>query len=278
MHSERRVGSMKISGYQYGSPYNSQYRGVSFLEVQKAGDGRQAKGRKQGMGSPAGDRDQVMISPLGQNNSRMKSLMGQKQFLLERKNELIHSTLENGGDKASVQSLLDSYEEQLKELEAQISQEMFRQNGEAMEKSQESKGKEEPKTKEEMEQERVAGLVELSSGMARARTVQSSKNQVEGEARVLEGEIKMDRGRTGDTEAIGKKEERLAQLQQKAAELTGEAAEISGDVAERIREDNMYVEQREMVEKEDEKFCVNVRGLHNQKNYHLNRNDLLKKV
>lgn len=244
---------MKISGYQYGSQYSSRYSGISFPGAQKVGDARQTKGRNQGIGSPIGGRDQVMISPFGQNNSRIKSLMGQKQFLLERKNELIHSALENGGDKTSIQSLLDSYEEQLKELEKQISQEMLRQNGEPMEKSQESKGKEEPKTKKEIEQERIAGLVELSSGMVRARTVQSSKSQVEGEARVLESEIKMDRGRTGDTEAIGKKEERLAQLQQRAAELTGEAAAISGDVVEKIREDNMYVERREMDDKEDEK-------------------------
>nr|WP_304968538.1 hypothetical protein [uncultured Dubosiella sp.] len=231
---------MKISGYQYGSQYSS----ISFLGKQKVENAGQTNAKNQGVVGLTGDRDRVMISPLGQDNSQIKSLMGQKQFLLERKNKLIHCALENGGDRTSIQSLLDSYEEQLKELEEQISQEMFRQNGEAMEKSQESRGKEEPKTKEEMEQERMADLVELSSGMARARTVQASKNQVEGEARVLESEIKMDRGRTGDTEAIGEKEERLAQLQQKAAELTGEAAEISGDVAEKICEDNTHIEQR----------------------------------
>ena len=74
------------------------------------------------------DQDTVTISLFGQNNnSRIKNLMGQRQLLLEQKNELLHTTMENGGDKQSIQDLLESYEEQLKELDQQISQEMIKQ-------------------------------------------------------------------------------------------------------------------------------------------------------
>ena len=74
------------------------------------------------------DRDTVTLSLFGQNNnSRIKNLMGQRQLLLEQKNELLHTTMENGEDKQSIQDLLESYEEQLKELDQQISQEMIKQ-------------------------------------------------------------------------------------------------------------------------------------------------------
>lgn len=96
-----------------------------------------------------------------------------------------------------------------------------------------------------IEQERISNLVDLSSGMSQARTVQSSQTQVEGEARVLESEIKMDKGRTGDTELIAKKEEELAQLQQKAAGLTANAVKISGEINEKISETHALRVQEE---------------------------------
>ncbi len=53
--------------------------------------------------------------------------MEQKQSLLERKNQWVNSALENGQDIKSIHDMLESYEEQLNELEQQISQEMARQ-------------------------------------------------------------------------------------------------------------------------------------------------------
>ena len=88
--------------------------------------------------------------------------------------------------------MLDSYDEQLKELDQQISQEMLKQNSEQTEQTQSSEKEEEPKTEQEIEKERVSHLVGLLSGLSRSRAVQSSQTKVEGEARVLESEIKLD--------------------------------------------------------------------------------------
>jgi Mg2+ and Co2+ transporter CorA len=221
---------MKITGYQIMS--------VSFSRNLMFWNTKQMKSENRGNSNlPGEDRDTVTISFLGQNsNSRIRNLMEQKQFLLERKNQWVNSALENGQDIKSIHDMLESYEEQLNELEQQISQEMARQNSGQPEKAQSSKKNNEPKTKQEIEQERISNLTDLSSGMSQIRTVQSSQTQVEGEARVLESEIKMDKGRMGDTEIIAKKEEKLSQLQQKAAELTANTVKISGEINEKIRE------------------------------------------
>lgn len=229
---------MKITGYQTMC--------ASCSKTQMFCNTRHMKSENHGSSNLPGDRDTVTISLLGQNsNSRIKNLMGQKQFLLERKNQWINSALENGQDIKSIHDMLDSYEEQLKELEQQISQEMARQNSEQLEKEQSSKKNDEPKTKQEIEQERISNLVDLSSGMSQVRAVQSSQTQVEGEARVLESEIKMDKGRTGDTEIIAKKEEKLEQLQQKAAGLTAKAVNLSGKINKKISEtDDLRVQEK----------------------------------
>ena len=221
---------MKITGYQTMS--------ASFSRNQMFWNTRQMKSENRGNSNlPGGDRDTVTISFLGQNsNSRIRNLMEQKQSLLERKNQWVNSALENGQDIKSIHDMLESYEEQLNELEQQISQEMTRQNSGQPEKAQSSKKNNEPKTKQAIEQERISNLAELSSGMSQIRTVQSSQTQVEGEARVLESEIKMDKGRRGDTEIIAKKEEKLSQLQRRAAELTANTVKISREINEKISE------------------------------------------
>ena len=112
---------MKINGYQNMS--------VSFFANQMAQNTKQPGKKLQETGNPLGDRDVVTISLFGQNhNSQIKNLIGQRQSLLERKNELVNSTLENGRDVKSIQDILDSYEEQLKELDQQISREMMKQS------------------------------------------------------------------------------------------------------------------------------------------------------
>lgn len=236
---------MQISGYQNIGAFSKCPQMLQNI--------KQMQFKNQGVDNLSGDRDKVTISPLGQKNSnRIKNLIGQKQSLLERKNELINSTLENGGDIKSIQDILDSYEEQLKELEQQISQETLKQNRDQMEKPQSAlfdKRDDKPKTKQKIEQERISNLVDLSSGMSQTKTIQSSQMKINGEARVLESEIKMDKGRMGDTEITAKKEEKLVQLQQKAAELTSKVVEISGEIVEKINKDNTYIRQ-EFLEEE----------------------------
>lgn len=63
------------------------------------------------------------------------------------------------------------------------------------------------KPREELQKERIASLVDLSSGMAQAEAIQSAKTRTEGEARILESKIRMDKGRCGDSESIARRED-----------------------------------------------------------------------
>ena len=113
---------MKINGYQIMN------RSFSQIKLFQNGKESQLQSKKN-VDDSFTNRDSVLISSFGKcHNNQIKNLMGQKQLLLERKEELINSTLEKGYDVTSIQDILDSYEEQLKELDQQISQEIAKQN------------------------------------------------------------------------------------------------------------------------------------------------------
>lgn len=226
---------MKINGYPIIN--------TSFSQIKFSQNGKEFQLQNKNSASFA-NRDSVVVSSLGKyHNNQIKNLMGQKQLLLERKEKLINSTLERGYDVTSIQDILDSYEEQLKELDQQISQEIAKQNEKQLEPMQSSKKNYKQKTKQEMEQEKISNLIELSSGMSQTKALQSSQTQVEGEARVLESEIKMDKGKSIDTEILAKNEEKLSQLQQKSAELTSKMVELSGEMLDKIDEHNKNAAQ-----------------------------------
>lgn len=183
------------------------------------------------------DRLNLSFSNMNRNNY-LESLMNQRQFLLERKNELMNSVYEKEGDITSIKDILDSYEEQMKNLDQQISQEMAKQNREEIGKEEPRKQDSKPKSKEEMEKARIANLVNLSSGMTETKTIRSAQTRIEGEARVLESEIKMDKGRSGDSEITAKNEAKLAKLQQRSAELSSDLMEASLETNKEINEEN----------------------------------------
>ena len=171
---------------------------------------------------------------------KVENLMNQKQSLLERKNELLSQTSESEKDKKTIQNILDTYEEQIKSLDQQISKEMM---------SQPEKKEEKPKTKQDLEREKITDLVTLSSTFTKTKAIRAAQTQVEGEARVLESEIKTDKGRLGDSEGIAKKEERLVQLKQRATKIASEAGAIVKEVIEEAKKEEESTEQSDFPER-----------------------------
>ncbi len=171
---------------------------------------------------------------------KVENLMNQKQSLLERKNELLSQTSESEKDKKTIQNILDTYEEQIKSLDQQISKEMM---------SQPEKKEEKPKTKQDLEREKITDLVTLSSTFTKTKAIRAAQTQVEGEARVLESEIKTDKGRLGDSEGIAKKEERLVQLKQRATKIASEAGAIVKEVIEEAKKEEEATEQSDFPER-----------------------------
>ena len=133
----------------------------------------------------------------------------------------------------SIQSQLEVYEKQLKDIEDQISKAMTKE----MEKQAEKKKKDEPKTEQELENERLANVMDLSLGLQKAEMAGSVKARVDGEARVLKSEIELDQlhdpSEETSKEMITGKEGQLADLEQKSNELLSDIGEMIGETVEK---------------------------------------------
>lgn len=219
-----------------------------------------AKNGKSGIAaSQEARRDLAVISPQGKQGSLIDTLMKQKMSILEQKDSLISSAQKDGKSMESIKTQLEAYEKQLKDVDQQISQAVAKE----MEK-QAGKGKKDdkPKTRQEIENERLANVMDMSQGLERAEVTASVKNRVDREARVLKSEIALDNmyadGSEGSKELISKKEEKLSDLEQKSAELLSEIGESVADTAEKAKEQNEVAasekkEQDEAADSEEKK-------------------------
>lgn len=189
----------------------------------KVGDASAEKGRK----------DMAFISPQGKRESLIETLMKQKMNIMEQKDSLISSAKKEGKSMESIQSQLEVYEKQLKDIEDQISKAMTKE----MEKQAEKKKKDEPKTEQELENERLANVMDLSLGLQKAEMAGSVKARVDGEARVLKSEIELDQlhdpSEETSKEMITGKEGQLADLEQKSNELLSDIGEMIGETVEK---------------------------------------------
>ncbi len=206
-----------------------------------------AKNGKNGTAQVQEERkDLVFLSPQGKQSSLVESLMNQKMSILEQKDSLISSAKEDGRSMESIKSQLEAYEKQLKDVDQQISQAMAKEMEKQTEKG---KPKATPKTKQEIENERLANVVNMSQGLKEAKTVESVKTRVDGEARVLKSEIELDRIYGNDLESskemIAKKEMKLSELEQKSAELVSDIGEIVAETTDKVNEQNETAASKE---------------------------------
>ena len=75
-----------------------------------------------------------------------------------------------------------------------------------------SKKDDDPKTEQEIENERLANVMDLSQGLQKAEVTDSVKNKVDGEARVLKPEIEQDQMYNPSAD-VADKEAKLAELE-----------------------------------------------------------------
>lgn len=191
--------------------------------------------------SKIGRRDILSISPQGKKNSLIENLMKQKTQITDQKNSLISSTLKNGGTLDSIKSQLETYDEQMKSVDQQIAELMAKEMQKQTENVKEKEDSE-PKTKEEIQNKRLADITNLSSDLQQTQTVSSVQSKVEGDARVLKSEIELDKQRAGSSPGakaiIEKKEASLAVMEQKALDLTSDIGAKLADVTEKISDIN----------------------------------------
>lgn len=185
-------------------------------------------------------RDSLSLSPQGKAANMIDSLMKQKIAIQDRKNSFMSSALEEGQSMDNIQAKLDSYDEQIKEIDKQISEISAKQLEEANDKKKSTIEDHTPKTEQEIENQKMQSLMELSMGLDEVTTVHTVQTKIDGDSAVLKSEIELSDGLLRE-----KKEEKLAELQKKSMDLT---AEISGrltDLIEKTQKDNEIVEKAE---------------------------------
>lgn len=189
--------------------------------------------------SRVGRRDSVTISPLGRKSNPLENLMNQKTRITDQKNSLIASTLEKGGSLDSIKSQLENFDEQMKSVNDQIAEVMAKEmekQTDRMKKQEDS----EPKTKEEIQNEQLADITDLSADIKQAQTISSVQARVDGNAKVLKSEIKLDKQYSGSSpgsnDMISKKEATLEAMEQKSLSLTSELSQKLSATADKASE------------------------------------------
>lgn len=187
-------------------------------------------------------RDIALISPQGKQGSLVNSLMKQKMNIMEQRDSLISSTKENGQSMDTIKTQLDSFEKQLKDIDQQISEAVTKEMQKQTENSNKNK---KPKTKQEIENARLANVMDLSQGLKTAQVVNSTKTRVDGEARVLKSEIELDKMHGASEEALADKKSKLSALESKSAGLVADIGEILAGTAEAVEEQNEIAASKE---------------------------------
>lgn len=223
----------------------------SIFHANRAGQSQYSRGV---FGFSPFQQNSASISPQGKASGIVDALTKQKQAIEDRKSSLMASAQEDGLSMDSIQARLDSYDEQIKKIDEQITEATVQQMTAAAEaqKNVIKKNDNEPKTEQEIQNEKMNSLMELSSGLDRVSITDSVKTKVDGASAVLESEIALDKGR-GSTAS---KEAELAELRQRSMNLTVQIGQQITDLSKQMQENNKPVDKVEESEESQETTTV----------------------
>lgn len=162
-------------------------------------------------------KDRVQLSSKNWMQDHLENLMERKQELIEKKTALMAST----DDWDSIKAAVALYEEQISNVETEISRTMKQMVEEQLQKAEEEKkdGKE-PETKEEQQMQYLNDLSNTSMDYKQASQVHKAYDQKKRDASVMSMEIKLDDSRGATSQG---KRERLGEVLAEADQLYAKA-------------------------------------------------------
>ena len=201
--------NIQSGGIKKGSTWNKVQMAAHSMNRKAMRDTQSVKGKD------GKDRrnDKVQINQENRMQGRLDFLMERKQELIERKNELMASN----SDWDSIKAMVALYEEQISNVETEISQTLKEMVEEQLEKAEEEKkdGKE-PETKEEQQIRYLNNISNASMDYEQVSQVHKAHDQKERDASVISMEVKLDDSRGG---ASKRKRERLGEVLSEADQL-----------------------------------------------------------
>ena len=207
--AESMYMNIQAGGMKRGSTWNKVQMAAHSMNRKAMRDTQSAKGKD------GKDRrnDKVQITPENQMQGRLDFLMERKQELIERKNELMAS----GADWDSIKAMVALYEEQISNVETEISQTLKEMVEEQLEKAEEEKkdGKD-PETKEEQQIQHLNNISNASLDYKQVGQIHKAHDQKKRDASVITMEVKLDDSRGGASKG---KREHLGEVLSEADQL-----------------------------------------------------------
>ncbi|KTD85134.1 hypothetical protein [Paenibacillus etheri] len=189
-----------------------------------------------------GNGDKLSISKSAkaafQNQSKMdgmvNSLLKQKQSIIDSKNSLIERTTKSSHNLDSIQDQLKEFDKQLQTIDQQIAKYTFEEQQKNLENTQKENQTDEPKTEQEIQNERLNTIVSVSQDVTQMEVVSSTHTKMRGEAKVLTKEIELDEARS--THSATAKREQLSKIEDKISEMNETLGDAMKDTGDKIKD------------------------------------------
>lgn len=150
--------------------------------------------------------DRISISPQSKMMNIIENLSKQKENIIESRNKLVTTTIENGGDIKNIKDQLKLYAKQLQDIDKQIADIKAQQTKSVFDKNKKEdktthKIDNEHKTDAELEIEELSTIANISDNVKYSKKVSSIKDNAEGEIRVKKTELNLEQLRIDDLES-----------------------------------------------------------------------------
>lgn len=150
--------------------------------------------------------DRISISPQSKMMNIIENLSKQKENIIESRNKLVTTTIENGGDIKNIKDQLKLYAKQLQDIDKQIADIKAQQTKSVFDKNKKEdktthKIDNEHKTDAELEIEELSTIANISDNVKYSKKASSIKDNAEGEIRVKKTELNLEQLRIDDLES-----------------------------------------------------------------------------
>lgn len=144
------------------------------------------------LGNKNVEKDNATISPQGKMMQMIEQLQKQKENIIQRKNEFMNKAEESGLDSETIKAMQDLYEQQIEQIDEQISQIYAQETEDILEQEKKEDAgiySKKDLTKEEQNIQKMQNISEIDNDISQAEKVHSIQEKTENQINIEEGNI-----------------------------------------------------------------------------------------
>lgn len=144
------------------------------------------------LGNKNVEKDNATISPQGKMMQMIEQLQKQKENIIQRKNEFMNKAEESGLDSETIKAMQDVYEQQIEQIDEQISQIYAQETEDILEQEKKEDAgiySKKDLTKEEQNIQKIQNISEIDNDISQAEKVHSIQEKTENQINIEEGNI-----------------------------------------------------------------------------------------